>query len=152
MIFDNKSAVRYYQAKCVVIGRTFPQVKNSYSFDKSLLYAVAPDMSLVIESDVIKASKICVLTGLVESRKEFQRKLNEKAIFYNDSPLITDIDISITEPSIFHEFRLGKRFLEVVIPLQETNKWFILQALITYLKQKVKMLNIRISCGSSFKR
>lgn len=140
-MFDNKCICDYWQARCLFIGTTQEQVDDNFLVDgnpiecpgqapcqfalhyhaKGIIhkgYVNEPDERWVIEGPKIKLVDICVRSGLVPSKNEFRRKCEQKGLKYNDKP-VTDFNMEIdaTVPDIWHEVRLGKRFLEIVVPI-----------------------------------
>lgn len=140
MIFNNKGISDYFQARCIVIGVTEEQVADTFIFEtsvpcpgqmpcsyaldyhapglihKGLVHASEPNARWVVEPKV-KLVYLCVKAELVPSKNEFRRKCEQKGLTYNGKP-ITDFNMEIdaTKPDINHEVRLGKRFLEIVVP------------------------------------
>mgnify|MGYP001583715652 CR=1 FL=1 len=80
-----------------------------------------PDGEVIADGDSIALSIVLVATGMVKSHQEFKRKLREGAIRYSptsvgEKPLREDVHINLCLPNPFHEVRLGKRVLGLVVP------------------------------------
>lgn len=115
----SKSWKDYFQARCVVLGSTQEQIGHAdLLFETNILFAAKPDARYIV-TDIIKLSEVCVLAGLVISKSEFRRKCQQKGILYNGAVIEQDVELNMNVPGCMHEVRLGKRFLEIVIPLKE---------------------------------
>lgn len=126
----------YFQSRCLIIGSSLRQVENPFIFQQELLYSNRPDAIWVADSKIMLSS-ICVLSGLVPSKNEFRRKVQQKGLTFNGKPLEgLDLEIDTKTPLVFADVRLGKRHLEIAIPSDETNLLNRLKNLYWVLKNR----------------
>jgi len=137
----------FFQSKCLILGATQQQLDNAdFIFEssvpcsnripcvcpfeskhgpdvvhKGLLLSNESDARWIVEPKV-KLSTVMLKTGMVTSKNEFFRKLKQKGITHNNNTLELDMEIDVTVPSLFHEIRLGKRFLEIAVPSLQTDE------------------------------
>lgn len=133
----------YFQSACLIIGTTEEQLNNadhlfthsaecagqmpcSYALDLKhepelihvgLLKSDKPTAKWIVP-EKIRLSELILKTGMLTSKNEIRRKMEQKGLLYNDKPFTKDIEIDLTIPSISHEVRFGKRFLEIIVPVQ----------------------------------
>lgn len=109
----------YYQSRCLILGNSLRQVENPFIFQLDLLYSSKPDAIWVADAKIMLSS-ICVLSGLVPSKNEFRRKVQQKGLTFNGKSLEgLDLEIDTTIPLVFADVRLGKRHLELAVPSDE---------------------------------
>jgi len=119
----------WYQSKCLILGNSLRQVENPFIFQHDLLLSSKPDAIWVTDAKIMLSS-ICVLTGFVPSRNEFRRKVQQRGLTFNGKPIEgLDVEIDTTIPLVFADVRLGKRFLELAVPMDEKQLLLRLQNL-----------------------
>lgn len=121
-LFDNKHIKRYAQGVLVMVG----DWKHCVSYDGLNFYSCRFDNekpSAIIQEN--KLSDVCVITGLVESKSEFTRKLKEHSLKLFNWGREIKFDKDFVFPQIENEYEviLGSRILEIVTPTPKFNLW-----------------------------
>ncbi len=117
-IFDNKNKPDFFQCHSICAGISKQQILNDFPFKEKITITDNCSNRFLFKKSLVKLSELMLLTGMISSKSNFWRKLKEKAIKYNDRSISEDTEINIGVPSIWHEIRLGKRFLEIIIPFK----------------------------------
>lgn len=115
--FDNKSVRDYPQMRAIVVGSNYWTLEDTTKFilSRKLLILDRIDAKIAYPGrQEVTVCEVMMSIGMLTSKNEYRRKEKEGAIrHYGDNGVSAIIDL--TKPSVFHEIRLGQRFLEVVV-------------------------------------
>lgn len=115
-LFNNMTVCDYYQSHAILVSDDAKNLCDDWYFRKGFALSQNVDARYHL-GPTVRLSALAVLTGMVPSRKEFLRKIQQRGVFYNDQYLEADQVLDTTRPSVFNDLRLGKRLLEIVVPL-----------------------------------